>query len=156
MSTLPSWLLAWFCSPWPPVHQGLAAAVTAPSTRLTSVLSIPAILGTPAGQQLAKDLQRIYCEGSVLARYCSSDAIAHQPSAVVSFLRGFGKLTCGPPQLGVTADCVTLERAAGFIDLALTEASQPQVAVAGEPTAQEVVWRLLDIMLLSDVVLYGR
>ena len=92
----------------------------------------------------------------MLARYCSSDAIAHQPSAVVSFLRGFGKLLCDMQHLGVTADCVTLERAAGFIDRALTEASQLQVAVAGTPSVQEVVWRLLDVMLLSDVVLYGR
>ena len=131
-----------FCSPWPPIHGSLAAAVTALSTRLTtSKPSLAAVLGTPAGRQLARDLQRIYCQGSVLARYCSADAIAHQPSRAVHFLHGYCELTQAMPEFALTADCAPLERAAAYIDRALTEATQVEAAIAGAPSTKWCSYR---------------
>ncbi|GAB4815677.1 hypothetical protein N2152v2_002723 [Parachlorella kessleri] len=84
--------------------------------------ALEAILARSAapGLELAADLQQIFCEGSLLTRICTAEAIRHQPHTVGAFLDGIGALAGALPR--ATVDYAALTSLAHALDCALAEA----------------------------------
>ncbi|GAB4815666.1 hypothetical protein N2152v2_002712 [Parachlorella kessleri] len=85
----------------PVIPAGLAGAVEALSDWLHGVTSMDLLLRTAGGGQLIADLQCVFCTGDLLARFCSEDAVVHNPAAVDAFLLGLGAITAAVPGVAV-------------------------------------------------------
>ncbi|GAB4815667.1 hypothetical protein N2152v2_002713 [Parachlorella kessleri] len=114
-----AWRAGWSL---PAIPAGLAAAVEELSDWLHNETLLDLLLRTEGGGQLTADLQRTFCVGDLLARFCSADGVAQNSAAVAAFLLGLCAIRAVVP--GLAVDYAALMALGVHIDSALTIASQ--------------------------------
>ena len=116
------------CSPLQALPQSLAAKVEHLSQKLGDWNAYGAhqlqdVLKA-GGSDLATSLQRIYCEGSLLTRFCTLDAMEQDSAAVGSFFLGLFVMATALPTAPI--DYAPLKDFVCYLDSALVRASEPR------------------------------
>ncbi len=89
-----------------------------------------ALQTAPTGGPLAATLQRLYCRGSLMNRFCSNGAVTQTPAAVAGFLVGLGDVARAFPE--ATVDYEALNALASHIDCAVGAAHQDHGRESGK------------------------
>ncbi|GAB4815662.1 hypothetical protein N2152v2_002708 [Parachlorella kessleri] len=87
--------------PPPGIPAGLAATVETLSYGLTRQGFLKALQTAPAGGPVAAALQRLYCRGSLMNRFCNNGAVTQTPAAVAGFLVGLRDMLGAFPEATV-------------------------------------------------------
>ena len=109
---------------------------------------LKALLGAASSRQQAADLQEVYCEGSLLNRFCTPAAVIRSPAAVEAFLVGLKAVAEGLTTARV--DIAPLKDIAGCLDRAVAGGVQNHGCHTGE---QEASGPCLEV---RGSVTYGR